>query len=244
MVLSLLAAEKVQLRLHCRLQPGLCDRDPQVSWGCSSALPVGKLPSLSLRRLPLAGWEPPLQAGSPKDHHGLGHAAAPPPCPAPVPAPLARPSSIRKQQPGRPCSPDTSPGPLLALDSCSSIFSERDLLSSHPGLKTLAPFSQGLGLIMGPSKGGHRSPRRDWSVEKQSHLPPDPHQVGGTQSPVGSVSSPVKSLAPSTLPRPSSPALNIKSGAEIGFHSPEVTPKPFISMGLNQSFFPFSPTQL
>lgn len=55
MVSSLLAAETVQLRLHCRAQPGLRDRDAQVSQGCGSALLPGVLPSLGLRQLPPAG---------------------------------------------------------------------------------------------------------------------------------------------------------------------------------------------
>lgn len=95
MVSSLLAAETVQLRLHCRLQPGLCVRDLQMSWGHGSGLLPGVLPSIGFRQLPAAGWEPSLQRGSPRSHQespapvpGWGHAAAPPPLrPAPIPFP-------------------------------------------------------------------------------------------------------------------------------------------------------------
>lgn len=68
MVRYLLAAETVQIRLHCRLQPDLCGKDLQVSWGHGSGLLSGVLPSVDLRQLPAAGWEPSLQPGSPRSH--------------------------------------------------------------------------------------------------------------------------------------------------------------------------------
>lgn len=109
MVPSLLAAETVQLRLHCGLQPGLYGRDPQVLWGCGSVLLPGVLPSLNLRQLPPAGWEPPLQPSSPRGHQeapvlvpGWGNAPVPPLYPAAIPAPLAEPSQIGEQHPASP----------------------------------------------------------------------------------------------------------------------------------------------
>lgn len=73
---SLLAAETVQLGLHCGLQPSLCGRDPQVLRGRGSVLLPGVLPSLGLGQLPPSGWEPPLQPGSLRSHQE---------CPALVP---------------------------------------------------------------------------------------------------------------------------------------------------------------
>lgn len=87
MVPSLLAAETVQLRLHCRLQPGLCGRGPPVFGAYGSVLLPGVLSSLGLRQLPPAGREVILQQVSPRGHQqppalvpGCGHTAASPLC--------------------------------------------------------------------------------------------------------------------------------------------------------------------